>query len=107
LKHNLKKIDGKKVLAKLAAMPVYQWQPKGQNSHILHMGPMAQDFMKAFGMGEDDKLIGMQDADGVALAAIQGLNQIVKAKDAEIDLLKRANVRILQDMAAIKKRLGM
>ena len=43
---------GKKVLAKLDAMPVYQWRPKGQNAHVKHVGPMAQDFMKAFGVGE-------------------------------------------------------
>ncbi|MBL8309541.1 MAG: tail fiber domain-containing protein [Burkholderiales bacterium] len=107
LKQGLKKLDGKKILAKLAAMPVYQWQPKGQNAHIKHVGPMAQDFMKAFGVGDDDKMIGMQDADGVALAAIQGLNQIVKAKDAKIAALEKANAVMQREMAAIKKRLGM
>ena len=107
LKHSLKKLDGRKVLAKLAAMPVYQWQPKGQNTHVKHVGPMAQDFMKAFGVGDDDKMIGMQDADGVALAAIQGLNQIVKAKDAKITALEKANAVMQREMAAIKKRLGM
>ena len=107
LKQGLKKLDGKKVLAKLAAMPVYQWQPKGQNAHVKHVGPMAQDFMKAFGVGDDDKMIGMQDADGIALAAIQGLNQIVKAKDAKIAALEKANAVMQREMAAIKKRLGM
>ena len=107
LKQGLKKLDGKKILAKLAAMPVYQWQPKGQNAHVKHFGPMAQDFMKAFGVGDDDKMIGMQDADGVALAAIQGLNQIVKAKDAKIAALEKANAVMQREMAAIKKRLGM
>jgi len=63
--------------------------------------------MKAFGVGDDDKMIGMQDADGVALAAIQGLNQIVKAKDAKIAALEKANAVMQREMAAIKKRLGM
>jgi hypothetical protein len=36
---------------------------------------VAQDFQSAFGLGTDDKSIGTVDADGVALAAIQGLNQ--------------------------------
>jgi type II secretory pathway component PulJ len=49
----------------------------------------------------------MQDADGVALAAIQGLNQIVKAKDAKIAALEKANAVMQREMAAIKKRLGM
>ena len=107
MKHGLKKLDGKKVLAKLAAMPVYQWQPKGQNAHVKHVGPMAQDFMKAFGVGDDDKMIGMQDADGVALAAIQGLNQIVKAKDAKIAALEKVNAVMLSRLAAIEKQLGI
>jgi hypothetical protein len=107
LKHSLKKLDGRKVLAKLAAMPVYQWQPKGQNTHVKHVGPMAQDFMKAFGVGDDDKMIGMQDADGVALAAIQGLNQIVKAKDAKIAALEKANAIMLKKLAAIERKLGL
>jgi peptidoglycan hydrolase CwlO-like protein len=56
---------------------------------------MAQDFYAAFGTGADDKHIAVVDESGVALAAIQGLNQKVeeqsaqmKAKDAEIQELK-------------------
>ncbi len=48
------------------------------------MGPMAQDLYAAFGLGDSDKSICTIDADGVALAAIQGLHEIVKEKDAEI-----------------------
>ena len=39
--------------------------------------------MAAFGLGDDDKMIGMQDADGVALAAIQGLNAKLESKIEE------------------------
>ena len=49
---------------------------------------MAQDFHAAFGLGDSDKAIGTVDAGGVALAAIQGLNQKVEEKDAEIQSLK-------------------
>ena len=40
-----------------------------------HMGPMAQDFYAAFGLGNSDRTITSVDPDGVELAAIQGLNQ--------------------------------
>ena len=40
---------------------------------------MAQDFYAAFGVGPDDKHIATVDADGVALAAIQGLDQEVES----------------------------
>jgi len=35
---------------------------------VLHLGPVAQDFHAAFGLGADDKHIATVDADGVALA---------------------------------------
>ena len=53
---------------------------------------MAQDFHAAFGLGIDDKHISDGDMDGVALAAIQGLNQKreaqLKAKDEELQAIK-------------------
>jgi hypothetical protein len=51
---------------------------------VPHIGPMAQDFYAAFQVGPDDKHITMVDADGVAFAAIQGLNEIVKEQSAEL-----------------------
>jgi hypothetical protein len=50
---------------------------------------MAQDFHAAFGLGTDDKHIATVDADGVALAAIQGLNQKLEEKNARIAELER------------------
>jgi hypothetical protein len=84
LKRGLVELDGREVLAKLVAMPVYQWQPKSGNAEVKHYGPMAQDFHAAFGLGEDDRMIGFQDADGVALAAIQGLNAKFEAQAAAL-----------------------
>jgi hypothetical protein len=49
---------------------------------------MAQDFYAAFGLGEDDKHINTVDPDGVALAAIQGLYELVQEKDAKISALE-------------------
>ncbi len=47
------------------------------------MGPMAQDFRAAFGLGVNDTSIVTVDADGVALAAIQGLNERVVALEVD------------------------
>ena len=49
-----------------------------------HVGPTAQDFREAFGLGLDAKSIGTIDADGVALAAIQGLYELLLEKEAQI-----------------------
>jgi trimeric autotransporter adhesin len=88
-KANFAAVDPREVLAKVAAMPISTWNYKTQDAGIRHIGPMAQDFAAAFGVGEDNRHIGTIDADGVSLAAIQGLYQIVQEKDQRIDQLQR------------------
>jgi len=98
-KDNYKPIDGQQVLDKLAKVPVATWNYKGQDPSIRHIGPVAQDFHAAFGVGEDDKHITTVDADGVALAAIKGLHEIVKQKDARIAAQE-------EEMSALRARLA-
>ena len=73
-------------------MPVEEWNYKAQEDSIRHIGPMAEDFRAAFGVGDFVGRITSTDADGVALAAIQGLNQKLTqeldAKQTEIDRLR-------------------
>jgi hypothetical protein len=88
-KSNLTAVDGREVLARLAGIPMATWNYKTQDATIRHIGPMAQDFMAAFGVGEDEKQISTVDADGVALAAIQGLNQVVQEKERRIQSLEQ------------------
>jgi hypothetical protein len=91
-KEDVRPVNAKDILEKVAVLPVTGWQFKA-NPAARHVGPMAQDFHAAFGLGVDDKHIATVDADGVALAAIQGLNQkleaAVKEKDARIADLER------------------
>jgi hypothetical protein len=74
-KTDFQTIDSQDVLARVVAMPVTQWRYKSEGAGVTHIGPMAQDFFAAFKLGSDDKAIGTVDESGVALAAIQGLNQ--------------------------------
>ncbi|HEY9171650.1 MAG TPA: peptidase S74, partial [Verrucomicrobiae bacterium] len=70
-------------------LPITQWRFKDFPG-ALHLGPMAQDFRTSFGLGLDDVSIATVDADGVALAAIQGLNQKLEETRAEnAELRKR------------------
>jgi hypothetical protein len=87
-KENFTDIRPRDVLEKVAALPITSWNYK-QDTSSRHLGPMAQDFYAAFGIGPDDRHITTVDADGVALAAIQGLNQKVEEKDAKIDDLEK------------------
>ena len=69
----------------MAELPLYFWNAKGADPNVRHLGPTAQDFMAAFALGNSDMMIGMQDADGVALAAIQGLNLRLEEQRKSLD----------------------
>jgi len=91
-KENFQAVNPREVLDKVAALPISEWNFKATPGEA-HVGPMAQDFYAAFGTGLDDKHIATVDADGVALAAIQGLNQKLtdelRQKQMEITELKQ------------------
>jgi hypothetical protein len=88
VKENIVLADGERVLAQLAELPISTWNYAAQDPSTRHIGPMAQDFHAAFGVGEDARHISTIDADGVALASIQGLQQLVQEKDAQIVALE-------------------
>jgi len=98
-------VDARDVLAKLAAMPIETWNYKAQDASIRHMGLMAQDFYAAYGLGEDKLGIGTADADGVVFAALKGLYELVKEKEAAIELLKRQAARQEQELKLQKAGL--
>jgi len=88
-KEQFKPINGREVLDKVARLPISEWQYKAQGD-ARHIGPMAQDFHEAFTLGHDEKHISMVDESGVALAAIQGLNEKLDEKTQEVEALKRS-----------------
>lgn len=82
-------VDAAAILAKVAALPLSSWAYTNAPT-VRHLGPVAQDFHAAFVLGDDDKHIATVDADGVALAAIQGLHQLLQEKEARLALLESA-----------------
>jgi len=93
LKEEFQAVDPLDVLDRLVALPITTWSYKRDNGDSRHMGVMAQDFHAAFGLGEDDRYLTSIDPDGVAMAAIQGLNQKVEtevnAKNQRIEDLEQ------------------
>ena len=93
-----KPVNRDQLLAKVTELPLTEWRYKVEPEETRHLGPMAQDFHAAFGLGESDTAISTVDADGVALAAIQGLHckleDQLKQKDAEIAELKKSMVEL-------------
>lgn len=100
-KHLFERVEGEDVLTRLRSMPVSSWSYRTDNDDVRHLGPTAQDFRAAFGLGNDDVTIGTVDADGVALAAAQALDarttaQAVQitAQAARIQALEQANAEL-------------
>lgn len=92
-KENFAQVDAREILRRLASLSITTWNYKTQEEGIRHIGPMAQDFASAFKVGEDERHITTIDADGVALAAIKGLNEKVESENALLrEELKRRDV---------------
>lgn len=89
LKENVADIDNRAILDRVANLPIREWNYKQQDAKIRHIGPMAQDFAAAFGVGEDDRLISAVDANGVALAAIQALYAQTQEQSKQIEALQK------------------
>ncbi|MFM1942003.1 MAG: hypothetical protein RI897_985 [Verrucomicrobiota bacterium] len=81
-------VDPAWVLEQVNRMPVQSWRYRGEGEAVRHIGPTAQDFSEAFSLGQGDRTIATVDADGVALAAIQGLYQLVREQQEEIRQLR-------------------
>ncbi|WP_168733385.1 tail fiber domain-containing protein [Deinococcus sp. Arct2-2] len=89
-KANFRSVDSEEVLDRVTRLPIERWNYRDDQANVQHLGPMAQDFAAAFGLNGGDTLsINTVDAQGVALAAIQGLNARLEERGARIQALER------------------
>lgn len=105
-KTNFRDVDGDDVLLKIRAMPIREWSYIAQDPAIRHIGPTAQDFRAAFGLGEDPLGIGTIDADGVALRAIQALEERTRALQNENAMLRQTLEEIRQELKQLLAPYG-
>lgn len=105
-KENFLSVDGEDLLVRLRGVPVTTWSYLSQDRTIRHMGPMAQDFHAAFGLGESELLINSVDADGVNMAAVQALEARTSAQQARIEELEARNAALEARLARIEALLG-
>lgn len=90
LKNNFEEVDEEEILSKISGLDIQKWTYKDRQEET-HIGATAQDFYKAFGLGNDDTHISTIDADGVALAAIKAL--------------KNKNDKLMSIIEALEKRI--
>jgi Chaperone of endosialidase len=100
-------VDPADILSKVAQLPITTWRYKEGEGTVRHIGPMAEDFDAAFGVGYGPHTIADLDARGVALAAIQGLHQLMRQKDAELGRQDLEIATLKQKLQAIEIKLGL
>jgi hypothetical protein len=105
-KTNFVPVDEQAILQRVAALPISLWNYKTQSASIRHIGPMAQDFYRTFGLGTDDYYISTVDIEGVALVAIQGVNQVVHDQADQIVAQQQQIATLENEVAAQRTRLA-
>jgi len=106
-KENFQPVDNAELLEKIAGLSITKWNYKG-DSETEHIGPTAQDFKAAFGVGANDKSISTIDPSGIALAAIKALNskmQELNAKTSQLEDQAREITQLKAELDAIKAML--
>ena len=88
------------VLARVEQLPISRWQYRDTEG-VDHIGPMAQDFYSAFGLGASETSISAIDTGGVALAAVKALAQ----ENAELKTRLAALERQQADLQAVMSKL--
>jgi len=102
LKSNFSAVNPRFILNRLASVPIQTWNYNFESKDVRHLGPVAQDFRAAFGLGDGDKTINAGDAKGVAFAAIQVLYQMIQEKDRKIDQLENRLTKLERRSAGIR-----
>lgn len=103
-KENITSINTQDILSKLSRIPISEWQFKQED--IRHIGPMAQDFYAAFGLGQGEITISTVDADGIIMAAVQALYQNDLAKETRIQNQQFEIADLKAENEALKERLS-
>lgn len=102
-KTEITEIDPQEILSLVSALPVTKWEYKDARGEA-HIGPMAQDFYAAFGLGGSETGIANIDSTGVALAAIKALNeQNLSLKQQNLTILEQ-NSEILARMEKLERQ---
>ena len=95
-------LDGEDVLLRLRSVPVTTWRYREEvDRSVLHIGPMAQDWQRAFGLSADATTINMSDLDGVNLAGVKALDARTTAQADRIRQLEAEVAELRQMVQAL------
>jgi trimeric autotransporter adhesin len=99
-------VDGESVLARIRGIPVTTWRYISEEDRsVRHMGPMAQDWDRAFGFSGDSTTINTGDFDGVNFAAVKALEERTAMQQAEMAALRADNEALRGQVAERDRRV--
>jgi hypothetical protein len=102
MKENFRSVKNEDVLKRIRSIPILTYTYKDDPYKARHMGPMAQDFQKAFPLSEDNKTINMSDLDGVNLAGVRALEARTRTMTAEFNATTQ---QLKNELAARSRRI--
>lgn len=85
-------VGADEILVRLSELPLSVWTYGFDHSSVRHLGPMAQDFAAAFGLGHSNRRIALVDANGVCMAAIQALYRRVVILEEALDEARASDI---------------
>lgn len=97
-------VNGFQILNQVADLPISTWRYHWEDPQVRHLGPMAQDWAAAFGLGRDDTRIALVDANGVALVSIQALYRLIGELRQEVTDLRGQVDHLLGTQRAAERR---
>jgi hypothetical protein len=101
-KQNIVPLVSQDILAKIVNLEVLEWSYIDAPNQR-HIGPMAQDFHAAFGLGRDNKHIATLDTSGVALLGIKALAEEDQRIAEESDRIAEENRRMTEECNRISE----
>lgn len=87
-KENLVVVDPMDVLGRVEKLPIYRYNYKDNPAEQASVGPMADDWYDLFPTEKDKRSIETIDLDGISLAAIKGLAQLVREQGGTISAMR-------------------
>lgn len=103
MKHAFAPVEPRAILARLLDLPITEWSYRADSAAVRHMGPVAEEFSAAFALGRDDRHVSPVDLSGVAFAAIQGLHQVLRERDGEIQELRDSRDQLAARLAVLER----
>jgi len=106
IKQAFETLPADEVLDRISRLEVSRWQYRNDGSGARHIGPTAEDFHQAFGLGRDAEHIAPADVAGVAVLSVQALNRRVAEQADEIERLRGDNALMTERLARLESLLA-